>query len=316
METGTSARAISLALEDSVTTKKRILTATEYSSICSFIQHYSGLAIDCEMEMVNKVFTDIDRQTLKSILQTELSTRLRAQHWHYESKAKKYLQAFEDQVKTHTAPTLLLKIACLDGMSPTILCRIILQQKYKFKHKSELSRILKYPHLIDDSKLAANVAQCMCSDSQDGPLVDLRRRILGEEYEFKLKQMATAANMHYNDENELRRLGYDKTPDIKMIVPFLYKGEVVNWIESKATFGDVKTHKWNIQQQLYSYSNRFGAGIVIYWFGYHEDTPRIPDNNVGIIVLDDFPSSGDMVFLDLTDGDSCIQSSLSNPAST
>uniref|UniRef100_A0A0A1WNP0 CDAN1-interacting nuclease 1 n=1 Tax=Zeugodacus cucurbitae TaxID=28588 RepID=A0A0A1WNP0_ZEUCU len=295
--------------------KKRILNALEYTSICNFIQHYHGLAIDCEMEMVQRIFTDIDRLTLKSILQTELITRLRAQHWISEAKAKKYLQAFEEQVSTHPAPTLLLKIACLEGISPMALCRSILQQKYKFEHKSDLSRLLKYPHLIADPKLAANVIQCMCSDSQDGPLVDLRRRILGEEYEFKLKQMATAANMHYYDENDLRRLGYDKTPDIKMIVPFLYKGEVVNWIESKATFGDVKTHKRYIQQQLYSYSNRFGAGIVIYWFGYHEDTPRLPDNNVGIIVLDDFPSTENMVFLNLTDDTCTTTSNLQNSIS-
>lgn len=72
----------------------------------------------------------------------------------------------------------------------------------------------------------------------------------------QLKQMATEAGMHYYDENDLRRLGYDKTPDIKMILPFLYKGQVINWIESKADFGDIKTHKFNIQQQLNSYCNR------------------------------------------------------------
>lgn len=73
--------------------KKRILTSLEYSSICNFIQHYHGLAIDCEMEMVDRVFNGIDRLTLKSILQTELSTRLRAQHWQNEAKAIKYLKA-------------------------------------------------------------------------------------------------------------------------------------------------------------------------------------------------------------------------------
>ncbi|XP_017481403.1 PREDICTED: uncharacterized protein C15orf41 homolog [Rhagoletis zephyria] len=303
METSTSAQAAFAVTEDRVKKKKRILKAAEYASICSFIQQYQGLAIDCEMEMANRLFPDIERLTLKSILQTELATRMRAQHWHFEANAKKYLKSFEDQVDTHPGPTLLLKIACMEGMSPTTLCRIILLEKYKFEHKSELSRLLKHPHLIEDPKLAANVAQCMCSDSQDGPLVDLRRRILGEEYEFKMKKMAKAVNMHYYDENDLRRLGYDKTPDIKMIVPFLYKGEVVNWIESKATFGDVKTHKWYIQQQLYSYSNRFGAGIVIYWLGYHEDTPLITDNNVGIIVLDDFPAHEHMVFLNLSNED-------------
>lgn len=68
--------------------------------------------------------------------------------------------------------------------------------------------------------------------------------------------MATQAGMHFYDENDLRRLGYDKTPDIKMLLPFLYKGEIINWIESKANFGCIKTHKTYIQQQLSSYCNR------------------------------------------------------------
>lgn len=73
---------------------------------------------------------------------------------------------------------------------------------------------------------------------------------------LQLKHMADEAGMHYYDENDLRRLGYDKTPDIKMILPFLYKGEVINWIESKADFGDINTHKFNIKRQLSPYCNR------------------------------------------------------------
>ena len=68
--------------------------------------------------------------------------------------------------------------------------------------------------------------------------------------------MANEAGMHYYNENDLRRLRYDKTPDMKMILPFRYKGEIINWIESKADFGDIQTHKYNIQQQLSSYCNR------------------------------------------------------------
>ena len=74
----------------------------------------------------------------------------------------------------------------LDGLSPVVLCRAILQEKYQFENKSELSRVMKYPHLIENAELSANVMQCLCSDSQDGPLVDLRRRVVGEEYEVKV----------------------------------------------------------------------------------------------------------------------------------
>lgn len=50
----------------------------------------------------------------------------------------------------------------------------------------KLSKLMRYPHLIEEPLLSANVAQCLCSDSQDGPLIDLRRRVIGEEYEFKV----------------------------------------------------------------------------------------------------------------------------------
>lgn len=95
-------------------------------------------------------------------------------------------------------------------------------------------------------------------------------------------------------------------------------GKVVNWIESKAMFGDSVRHKKYLKNQLWSYWNRsvcsssascvcivslissyycyvlytvvvyrFGPGLVIYWFGYVDD---LEDNSSkGILVSDDFP---------------------------
>lgn len=65
-----------------------------------------------------------------------------------------------------------------------MMCRLILKLKYNIKAK--LTKVMRYPHLIDDPQLSANVIQCLASDSQDGPLVDLKRRAMGEEYEFKV----------------------------------------------------------------------------------------------------------------------------------
>lgn len=39
--------------------------------------------------------------------------------------------------------------------------------------------------------------------------------------------------------------------------------------------------------------------MIIYWFGYHEETPALPDNNIGITVLADFPAKEDLVFMQL-----------------
>lgn len=116
--------------------------------------------------------------------------------------------------------------------------------------------MLKYPHTIADRSLAVNVLHCTYNDNCDGPLIDLIRRTIGEDYEVRLKKMATDAGLVFHDEVYLRRHGYDKTPDLKLAVPCMYKGRIINWIESKALFGDMESHRHYIKEQLTSYGNR------------------------------------------------------------
>ena len=70
--------------------KKRILASEEYKELCDYIQNYKGLAIDCEMDLIDR-FPQFQRLTLKAILQTELANRLRSQCWRYSANAAKYL---------------------------------------------------------------------------------------------------------------------------------------------------------------------------------------------------------------------------------
>jgi len=62
------------------------------------------------------------------------------------------------------------------------------------------------------------------------------------------------------NENDMRKLGYDKTPDIKLEIPIAVKDQVVCWVESKASFGTPETHEQYLKDQYYSYLNR----LVIY----------------------------------------------------
>jgi len=54
-------------------------------------------------------------------------------------------------------------------------------------------------------------------------------------------------------------------------VPIIVDGQTVNWIESKALFGDEETHASYIESQLHSYWHWYGPGMVIYWDGFVEE---------------------------------------------
>jgi len=61
---------------------------------------------------------------------------------------------------------------------------------------------------------------------------------------------------------------------------------VVNWIDSKGMFADEETFNENYEQ-LKSYVNRYGSGMVIYWHGYVSSLSRWRDDS--ILVCDRFP---------------------------
>ena len=61
---------------------------------------------------------------------------------------------------------------------------------------------------------------------------------------------------------------------------------IINWIDSKAMFGDPTTHNDN-KKQLQGYVNRYGPGMVIYWFDFVNE---LVNNDVDdILICKDFP---------------------------
>ncbi|KAI4804226.1 hypothetical protein KUCAC02_025860, partial [Chaenocephalus aceratus] len=73
-------------------------------------------------------------------------------------------------------------------------------------------------------------------------------------------------------ENQLRVMGYDKTPDIILEVPIAVEGHIVHWIESKASFGDDHSHRTYLNEQFWSYWNSSLPRSFLAWLR----SPRMP----------------------------------------
>ncbi|XP_055627380.1 CDAN1-interacting nuclease 1 isoform X2 [Toxorhynchites rutilus septentrionalis] len=246
---------------------------------------------------------------LGSILSRDIQQRLKQSHARISAKAEDLIADYEKSVKAKGDFNILLKMSVSLRIPPLSLCRIILVKKYHTKSRQEVSEMIRNPDLITDSLLGANVGYCLYNENMEGPITDTIRRCIGEEYEVKLKQMARDMGMVFHDEGDLRRTGYDKTPDLKLAIPCLFRGRVINWIESKASFGDMESHQKYVKDQLISYGNRFGGGMVIYWFGYLDMIADCAENGNLITVIDKFPKPAEFEFLKFNIPEKCRQES-------
>ncbi|XP_044292806.1 CDAN1-interacting nuclease 1 isoform X2 [Varanus komodoensis] len=168
---------------------------------------------------------------------------------------------------------------------------IIVQRQLKLIIKATKTRInsmLRDPSQIPDGVLANQVYQCTVNDYCYGPLVDCIKHAIGHEHEVLLKEMLLEKNISFLAEDQLRAKGYDKTPDFILEVPVAVEGHIIHWIESKASFGDECSHQAYLHDQFWSYWNRFGPGLVIYWYGFIEELDC--HRNRGILLKDCFPT--------------------------
>ncbi|XP_061650852.1 CDAN1-interacting nuclease 1 isoform X5 [Phyllopteryx taeniolatus] len=184
-----------------------------------------------------------------------------------------YYQRYLSEATTHPSAPVLLELANEVDLSPALMARVILDRflqdlEGETPSKLVLNSMLKEPSLIPDQTLAKNVYQCTVNDCCYGPLVDCIKHAIGQEHEVLLCDKLKEKNLSFLDENQLRAKGYDKTPDIILEVPVAVEGHIVHWIESKASFGDDHSHRTYLNEQFWSYWNRFGPGLVIYWYGF------------------------------------------------
>ncbi|XP_033844179.1 CDAN1-interacting nuclease 1 isoform X1 [Periophthalmus magnuspinnatus] len=268
------------------------LSRAEYNEIAKFTEKLRPTR-QC-LRMLKERFPSHSQSTLLSVFSLQYQKRIKRTIFrhHTPEAIETYYKRYQTEAQTHPADPVLLDMANEVDLSPALMARLILDRFLQDSNsgtpsKSVLNSMLKEPSLIPDQTLAKNIYQCTINDCCYGPLVDCIKHAIGQEHEVLLRDKLKERNMSFLDETQLRTMGYDKTPDIILEVPVAVDGHIVHWIESKASFGDDYSHRTYLNEQFWSYWNRFGPGLVIYWYGFIAELDCQRDR--GIMLKECFP---------------------------
>jgi hypothetical protein len=163
-------------------------------------------------------------------------------------------------------------------MFPPVLLSLILMQEHGMPRK-EFWKCIRDPLQAPDKRLRGEFHEVIREDiiySPAGMDVQYQR---GKKGEARLFEWLDASGLEYRTEADLRG-EYQKTPDCLLNEPIEIDGQKVCWFESKANFGNAFEVKRNNKKQLVPYTEMFGPGIVVYWFGFVSDHEQVKDVRV------------------------------------
>jgi hypothetical protein len=164
---------------------------------------------------------------------------------------------------------------------PAILTALMVLEQRKIPRKS-FWKMINDLDSTKDRRLRKELEEVARADIVYSPEGSARQYARGRWGEAKLHTWLNARGIQYETEKDLRSK-YDKTPDILVHKPLEMNGSKKYWIESKATFGDPYEIRRHIRKQLQPYSDLFGDGAVVYWFGHVDDQPYALPEGVDIV---------------------------------
>jgi len=138
-----------------------------------------------------------------------------------------------------------------------------------------------HPETAPDARVRKEVEELLANDLIYSPHGMELQRERGRRGEERLYNWLKAHGIPYRTEVDLRGK-YQKTPDALLDRPIIFFGQKLTWIESKANFGDDVELRKNLRRQLGPYTELFGEGAVVYWYGYVDGATSPP----GILLWD------------------------------
>ena len=215
--------------------------------------------------------TSLDRELLL-VLYTQKTVRLATKRFYKVKHRAKSLLKKWNEGRSFLSLSRELKF-------PPILTSYLILLENNISRK-KFWDLVKNPESIKDSRLRKEIIEVIKSDivySPDGNEMQYER---GKRGEKRLCDWLDKQRLRYETEEELKGQ-HSKTPDALLAKPLITNGMRIRWIESKASFGDeIEIHR-NTKRQLRAYTELFGQGMVVYWFGFIDGVH--PPKNVLVV---------------------------------
>lgn len=218
----------------------------------------------CVKKLV-ELFPDETEPVLRSVAAQQYQKRVKKASGSLKNKAKRselykeYLVRAQDARKSRKREdsSVICEMAKEIRFSPFLLGKLILEEylanlplEVKGLDFPSVSDMTRSPYKIPDRDLAVEIDYCKMRDDQYGHYSEAIKHCTGEDYETKIKDLCKKFGLSFRDEKALRTQGYDKTPDVLLDIPIAVRGCAVNWIESKALFGDEEAHRGYLANQV------------------------------------------------------------------
>ncbi|HKZ58986.1 MAG TPA: C15orf41 family protein [Candidatus Thermoplasmatota archaeon] len=168
----------------------------------------------------------------------------------------------------------LLRLAHEHGFPPVLMAYLVLLEGHI--PRKQFWKYVRDPGQIRDLRLRREILDLIAHDLVYAPEANERQAERGREGEALLYNWLDDLGVGYRTEKDLRQIS-TKTPDALLDKPLKFDGRPIHWIESKANFGDHQEVNRNLRKQLIPYTQLFGPGLVVYWYGLVSDVKTPPE---------------------------------------
>lgn len=205
--------------------------------------------------------TTIGRELLLIIYTQRVTRDATRRYYQIQNRSRKLLADWK-------RGTTLTQLARRERFPPVLLSLILMRENGM--NRKEFWKYVRDPKSAPDKRLKREILEVVREDIIYSPAGMDVQYLRGKKGEARLNEWLDRNEIEYRTEDEIRG-EYKKTPDNLLKEPMEIDGQTVYWFESKANFGNAQEMRRNNKKQLIPYTEIFGPGIVVYWFGHVDD---------------------------------------------